>query len=167
VDLFEPMPYPAFQKAFDADTPAGDRYHFKGGFLPVYTDAVAEVVVEHMARRPSARNEFDLHHMGGALARVRTGDTAFADRASPFLYNVIAMWSEPKDDDANRAWARGFAAELDRFASDRGYLNFATEAHSAATVRSAYGEERYSRLVDLKRRYDPDNLFRLNQNVVP
>jgi FAD/FMN-containing dehydrogenase len=167
VDLFEPMGYPSFQSMFDADSPTGDRYYFRGGFLPACTDRVAEVVIQHMAGRPSSRSEFDLHHMGGAVARVRAGDTAFVDRASVFTYNILAVWDDTADDDANRAWAKGFAASLDQFAGDRAYVNFLSESLPQAAIRRAYGEERYARLVDLKRKYDPDNVFYLNQNIVP
>jgi len=166
-DLFEPMPYPGLQSMFDADYPAGDRYYFKAGFLPALTDAAARLIAEHMAKAPSPRNEFDLHHLGGAVARVRAGDTAFADRSTIFLYSIIAVWSEQSGDGANQAWARGFAADLARFSGDRNYVNFLTDPGSKSDVQRLYGDERYSRLLELKRRYDPGNLFRLNQNIVP
>jgi FAD/FMN-containing dehydrogenase len=167
VDLFDTVRYPEFQEMFDADVPPGDRYYFKGGFLPACTDRVADTVIEHMARRPSPRSEFDLHHLGGAVARVRTDDTAFVDRSSTFMYNIIGIWSDPAADDANRAWARAFATALDQFAADRAYLNFLSEPQPQPAIQRAYGEQRYARLVDLKQKYDPDNIFRLNHNVVP
>jgi FAD/FMN-containing dehydrogenase len=101
------------------------------------------------------------------VARVRAGDTAFVDRASVFTYNILAVWDDTADDDANRAWAKGFAASLDQFAGDRAYVNFLSEPLPQAAIRRAYGEERYARLLDLKRKYDPDNVFYLNQNIVP
>lgn len=167
VDLFEPMPYPDFQAMFDADLPAGDRYYFKGGLLPACSDAIVDVIQDFMARRPSPRSELDLHHMGGAVARVGDGDTAFADRAAAFTYNVLAIWSEPSGGDANRTWARAFAAELDRLGTGRGYVNFLSEVSGEGDLRGTYGDQRYRRLVELKRDFDPTNLFRLNQNVRP
>ena len=159
------MPYPDLQSMFDADLPAGDRYYFKGGFLPALHDSVTGIVAEYMATRPSLRCEFDLHHMGGAVARVRAADTAFPDRSSPFMYNVLAVWTDPAEDEAHRTWARAFAAALDRVGGDRGYVNFLSEPEGEATVRRLFGDERYGRLVELKRKYDPANLFRLNQNI--
>jgi FAD/FMN-containing dehydrogenase len=167
VDLFEPMPYPGFQSMFDADLPAGDRYYFKGGFLLDCSDAVVEVISEFMARRPSLRSEFDLHHMGGAAARVAEDETAFADRTAAFTYNILAIWDNPRDDHANRTWARAFAAELDRSGTGRAYVNFLSDATAEGDIRGAYGDQRYRRLVELKRTFDPTNLFRLNQNVRP
>jgi FAD/FMN-containing dehydrogenase len=167
VDLFDTMPYPDMQAMFDAELPAGDRYWFAGGLLPALTDRAAQIITDHMARRPSPRNEFDLRQMGGAVARVGTVDTAFTDRSSAFTYNIIAMWTDPADDDANRTWARGFGAALDHIAGDRGYINFLADPHPEPGMRHVYGEQRYSRLVELKQKYDPHNLFRLNHNIEP
>jgi FAD/FMN-containing dehydrogenase len=119
--------------------------------------------LDHMQRRPSQRSEFDFHHMGGAVARVPDQATAFPGRSAPFNYNVIAIWSDPAEDESNRAWARAFAAELDDLAGAGAYL---TDVEAGAAQR-AYGDQRYARLVALKRRYDPTNLFRLNQNIQP
>jgi FAD/FMN-containing dehydrogenase len=167
VDLFDTMSYPDVQTMFDADVPAGDRYWFAGGFLPALTDRAAVIIADHMARRPSPRNEFDLHHMGGTIARVGPTDTAFPDRTSAFTYNIIAAWTDPADDDANRTWARGFGAALDLIAGDRGYVNFLADPHPEPGMRHVYGEQRYTRLVELKQKYDPHNLFRRNHNIAP
>jgi FAD binding domain/Berberine and berberine like len=166
-DLFETVPYPAFQQAFDADSPGGRRYYFKGGFATGLPDEIVEAIAGWMRRRPSPRNELDIHHLGGAVGRVGEDATAFSDRRSPFTYNVISSWDDPSDDDANRDWARGLSAELDRFGSGRAYVNFATDPAASGSVEAAYGSERHDRLVAAKRRWDPGNLFRLNQNVKP
>ncbi|MHB8693207.1 MAG: BBE domain-containing protein, partial [Solirubrobacteraceae bacterium] len=165
-DLFGPMPYVELQSMFDADYPPGDRYYFKGGFLDRCSDELIDLALDHMRRRPSQRSEFDLHHMGGAVERVPDQATAFPGRSAPFNYNVIAIWSDPAEDEPNRAWARAFAADLDDLAGAGTYLNFLTDVEADAPQR-AYGDQRYSQLVALKRRYDPDNLFRLNQNIQP
>jgi FAD/FMN-containing dehydrogenase len=89
-----------------------------------------------------------------------------ANSSNPFNYNVIASWSDPADDESNRAWARAFAADLDDLAGAGSYLNFLTDVEADAAKR-AYGDQRFAQLVALKRRYDPDNRFRLNQNIQP
>jgi len=153
--------------AADADVPAGRRYYFKGGFQTALPDELVEVIVAWTRRRPSRSNELDIHHLGGAVGRVGQDATAFADRHSPFTYNVIASWDDRSEDEANRDWARGLAADLDRFGSGRAYVNFATDVTDAKSVEAAYGRECHDRLVVAKRRWDPENLFRLNQNIRP
>jgi FAD/FMN-containing dehydrogenase len=165
-DLFEAMAYTELQSMFDSDYPAGDRYYFKGGFVEACNDELIALALDHMRRRPSQRSEFDFHHMGGAVSRVPDEETAFPGRSAPFNYNVIAAWSDPAEDEANRDWARAFAADLDELAGAGEYLNFLTDVETDA-ARQAYGDERYARLAALKRRYDPGNIFHLNQNVEP
>jgi hypothetical protein len=109
----------------------------------------------------------DLHHMGGAVHRVGEMDTSFPNRAAHFTYNIVAKWQDPADDAANRDWARGLAAALQPYGEGRSFVSFLTEASDATSSEAAYGAERYARLADLKRRYDPNNVFRLNQNVRP
>jgi hypothetical protein len=102
-DLFDVMPYPALQSMFDADLPPGKRYYFKGGFTADCSDAMVEVMLGYMRDRPAPLNEIDVHHMGGAVSRVDDAGSAFADRRSPFCYNVISIWTDPAQDEANRA----------------------------------------------------------------
>lgn len=167
VDLFDRIPYPVMQSLFDAEFPAGGRYYFKGGFLTAFSDGALRAVVEHMRTRPSAASEFDLHHMGGAVHRVGEMDTSFSNRSANFTYNIVAKWEDPADDGANRGWARSLAAALEPYGEGRGFVNFLSEESDARSVEASYGAERYRRLVQLKQRYDPNNLFRLNQNVRP
>jgi FAD/FMN-containing dehydrogenase len=166
-DLFAPMPYPELQSMFDADVPAGRRYHFKGGFLPALTDEAVTTITRQMAGRPSGYSEFHLHHMGGSFAKTDPGSTAFPDRRSDFTYNILACWDHPAGDDTNRTWARGFAAALDRLSQATGYVNFLTDTQDAATIQRIYGNDQYMRLQRLKRELDPSNLFALNQNIQP
>lgn len=167
-DLYaiERMPYTALQSMFDADVPPGDRYYFKGGFGAGYPDAMLDVLVEHLERRPGSRCEVDLHHMGGAAGRVGDMDTAYPGRAAVVTSNVYGCWTDPAQDGAHREWARGLADALMPFGTRGAYVNFMSEADADSPGR-AYGEERMARLRALKRRYDPDNLLRLNQNIKP
>jgi len=160
------MAYADLQGIFDADVPAGQRYYFKGGFVADCPDGMFKVILDYMRRRPSPPNEFDLHHMGGAVCRADQ-DAAFADRQSAFTFNVLGIWSDSAEDAANRAWARSFAAALEPFGSGQTYVNFVSDEQASDAVRAAYGGTRYARLSDVKRMYDPHNLFRLNQNIQP
>lgn len=165
-DLFEPTPYPTLQSMFDAEVPAGRRYYFKGGAVAHFPDEMVEVVLEYMHRSPSLASEFDLHHMGGAVERAGQ-ETAFPDRDSRFTFNVLGNWSDRAEDSANREWARSFGTALERFGSGRAYVNFLTDVHGSDTVKAAYGDRKYARLREIKQKYDPLNLFRLNQNIEP
>ncbi|GAA2882479.1 FAD-binding oxidoreductase [Pseudonocardia halophobica] len=164
-DPFGPMPYPVWQTAFDAKVPAGRRYHFAGGYTSGCPDDLVGAVVEAVRARPSTASEFHLHQMGGAVARVGAEATAYPGRDAAFTFNVIGIWDDPADDGANQAWARDLARATARHGEGGGYVNFLTENQEA--LRDTYGARRYARLVELKRRYDPTNLFRLNQNIAP
>ena len=104
--------------------------------------------------------------LGGAFARVGPDETAFGHRDSRFLFNVVSMWEDPATDDANIGWARGFHAALEPFATDGVYVNFLSD-EGDDRVRAAYGPKKYARLASIKAKYDPDNFFRLNQNIKP
>jgi len=167
VDLFDTMSYPEMQSLFDAEFPAGGRYYMKGGFLPAFPDGALATVMDHMRARPSAASEFDLHHMAGAVHRVGEMDTAFSNRSARFTYNIVAKWHDRADDDANQDWARSLAAALERYGEGRAFVSFLSDVSDVRSVEATYGADRYARLVALKRRYDPENVFRLNQNIRP
>lgn len=141
VDLFGPMPYPALQLMFDADLPPGRRYYFRGGFLPALTNVVVAAIEDHLAIKPSPFDELDLHH----AARVEPAATAFGgDRAAAFTYNVLAIWDNPTDDEANQRWARRFADALDQFGDAQAYLNFRSEPADEATLTASHGPDAIS-----------------------
>ena len=167
VDLYEVQPYPQVQTMVDADLPAGGRYYFKGGFLPALSDGALAAIDKFMQNKPSTWCEVDMHHMGGAVRDVGDADTAFADRQADYTYNIIAIWEDPSEDAVHRDWARQLADALAGFGSGTAYVNFLPEGADTETVRTAYGEARYRRLVALKRRMDPTNVFHLNQNIRP
>jgi FAD/FMN-containing dehydrogenase len=138
---------------YDGDYPAGRRYHFAGAFTDRLDPELVRALVAHVAARPSAGCEVDVHHLGDAPA----GDGPYPGVGRRYAVNVMAAWRDPRDDAVHRTWARG--REL--IAGD-GYANFATDADG-----SVYGDETLVRLGALKRHWDPDNVFRLNQNVTP
>jgi hypothetical protein len=162
VDLIESMPYPALQCMSDEDMPWGVRCYLKAGYTAELTDSLIDAIVQRTAAVPSALSTLDIHHMGGAVARVADDATAFGDRRSAFCFNIVGVWREPADDDVNRAWVADTSTALEPFGTGGVYVNFAAEP---GVVQAAYGEKKYARLRALKRQYDPTNLFRLNQNI--
>ncbi len=163
VDLFGPMPYPALQSMLDAGAPFGLRNYFRTGFLDVLGDDVIDVLIEHGAALPSPMSQIHLHQMGGAVARH---ESAFAHRDAAFTYNLISTWIEPDQDDLHVSTNRAAATALAPLSTAGAYVNFLTSS-DAETVRSAYGPGSYARLAQVKRQFDPDNLFCANQNVAP
>lgn len=158
------MPYPALQSMLDQSYPSGLRNYFKGGYLDELCDDAIRMLVEADARR-GPMDQLHLHQLGGAFARTGEGDTAFSNRRAAYASNIMGTWTDPAEDDIHRAWVRDTASGLQPFSSDGSYVNFLTET-GGDSVREAYGEK-YARLAELKRRYDPENRFRLNQNIEP
>ncbi len=164
VDMLAPIPYPELQSMLDEDVPHGIHCYLKAGYIGTLGDAAIDVIAEHTRPMSSPASTFDLHHMGGAVSRVSDDDTAYGDRRSEFCFNVVGLWNDPADADIHRAWVRDFASALEPLGTGGVYVNFTADADR---VLAAYGDGKYDRLRSLKRRYDPTNLFRLNQNVQP
>ena len=167
-DLSGPVPYVALQQLFDADYPDGLRYYWRSLHLPGLSDEVIARALEWTRTRPSPRTTLDLWHLGGAMARRGPQATAYGDRSAPFLLGVESNWEAPADDDANLAWTRGCVAAFEELSTGREYLNFPgfLEARET-TLRAAHGQDNLDRLRALKQRMDPDNRFRLHQNIPP
>ena len=165
VDLLGEMPYLVLQTLVDPGWGPGARNYFTSSFLAELPNGAIDVLAEAHESRPSPFNEIHLHQMGGAAARVGADASAFGNREAPFLLNIICRWLEPGDDERNLAWARGLREAMRPFATGGTYVNFLGVGD--ARVRDAYDAERYGRLVDLKRRWDPTNAFHLNQNIAP
>jgi len=167
VDLLEPKPYTALQSMFDPFVPHGWHRYWKSVELPPLTDDAIDTLVEHAAAITSPRSYCIVFQLGGALARVDEAATAFSQRDAAHNVNVNAVWTED-DPDGQRhiAWARDYFEAMQPHAGERVYVNFLGD-EGQDRVRAAYGERTYARLVRLKRRYDPTNLFRLNQNIAP
>jgi FAD/FMN-containing dehydrogenase len=165
-DLIRPMPYEALQADVDSDWGPGAHNYFKSGYMERIDDAAIETVLRWHARVESPLSEIHLHHMGGAVARVAEGETAFAHRSAPYLLNVLARWTDPARSQANIDWARDTYVSMTPFGTGGVYVNFLGQ-EGDDRVRAAYGGDIYERLVKLKNTYDPSNLFRINQNVSP
>jgi FAD/FMN-containing dehydrogenase len=166
-DLSGVMPYTEAQGALDEDYPDGWQYYWKSVNVPELSDEVIDRLAARAAAAPSAHSTIDVWYQGGAMGRVRAGETAFGDRSAPILLGIEANWEEPQDDEANVAWARETVAGMRRFSDGGIYLNFPGFLEEGQEMmRDAYGEN-YGRLVALKDEYDPKNLFRMNQNIRP
>jgi FAD/FMN-containing dehydrogenase len=166
IDVFQPLPYAALQSMFDETGPAGHSYYIKGDYVPEVSDELIEALIEQAAAMPGHHCEIHLGHMGGAAGRVGEEDTAFAHRDADFVFIGIAHWLEASEEEAQLSWVRGLGDAV-RPHSIGAYVNFLGD-EGDERIRAAYGsEEKYDRLVELKRAWDPQNLFCLNQNIRP
>jgi len=167
LDLSATLPYVALQQIFDPFFPAGAlQYYWKSIYLARLDEEVVSTIAAAAASRPSALSMIGLWALGGAIARVDPASTAAGDRAAPFLLEILANWADPGDADANIRWARELFAAVEPFSTGKTNLNFPGLGDEPDFVRAAFGGT-WDRLVEIKRRYDPGNLFRLNQNVDP
>ncbi|TIM29416.1 MAG: FAD-binding oxidoreductase [Mesorhizobium sp.] len=168
VDFSGRMPYRTIQSLYDGLFPKGrDRCYWKSTYLSRLDDEVIGEITARMAKRPSEMTFASIWKFGGFVQRVAADATAFGDRSMPFMLSLDAIWPGADDDDANIGWVRSFWQDMQRYSTGRLYLNFPGHGEGANLVRDAFGAEVYARLAKIKRRYDPDNLFRLNQNILP
>jgi hypothetical protein len=151
------------QTMADHEFPHGRRYYTKSGYFRSLDDQNIQRMVEALPTVPSPASQIELSYLGGAAARVAAGETAFGDRSSPVIVNLLGNWCAPADDAKNIAWVRGLFAKLRPSMTPGVYVNFMS-GDEQDRVPEAY-RERWDRLVAIKTRYDPDNFFRLNQNV--
>jgi FAD/FMN-containing dehydrogenase len=164
-DAVQPMPYSAAQSMVDAFWPRGLQNYWKSTFLRDLSDEAIDTLVDHFATVPSPQTVAVLEHFGGAMERIAPEATAFPHRQLDFDVVITAMWTDPADAERNIAWAREFWDALRPFAPAAVYVNY-LGVEGEERVRAAYGAN-YDRLAALKTRYDPTNLFHLNQNVPP
>ena len=159
------MPYPVLNTMLDAGFPRGARNYWKSAFFREFNDDAVEEMVAAFQRAPSAMSGLVLEHFHGAVTRVGASETAFPHREPGYNGLIASEWLDPAGDEANIAWARESFAALSKYTADAIYVNYLAD-YEASRVRSAYGPN-WSRLVELKRRVDPANFFRLNQNIDP
>jgi FAD/FMN-containing dehydrogenase len=159
------MRYTDVQKMLDESAAPGRRYYMRSYLLPGLDDALIDLLPEHFAAVPSPLSAVVLPQLGGAVTRLPTDATAYYHRSVAFSSTVLGGWTDPGDDARNIAWTRAFGDALQPLASGV-YVNELTDEGQQRVV-AAYGAETYRRLVALKAKYDPTNLFRLNQNINP
>lgn len=168
LDASATMPFTALQCSADMLFPKGTlHYYWRSLNLNHLPDEAIDTLIAQATQRPSPMSLIDLWAMGGAVSRIEATATAFGDRSAPFTMVLNTSWPEPKNTEANITWTRTLWSEMHRFSSGSMYLNFpGLDEEGEAMVQKAYGRN-YERLVALKNKYDPDNLFRLNQNIKP
>jgi FAD/FMN-containing dehydrogenase len=163
--LVTPMPYPALNVAFDGLNPKGMQGYWKANFLRELNDGAIGAHAEFGATVTSVNTAVHVYPIDGAVARVGAAETAFANRGMKYSPVIAAQWMDPADNEANIAWARGYAEALRPYSAAGGYVNF-MDAEDQGRVAENYGAN-YERLVAVKGKYDPGNLFHVNQNIKP
>lgn len=157
--------YTDWQRAFDPLLTPGARNYWKSHNFTELNDGALETVLEYAATLPSPQSEVFIGQLGGQASRISPEDTAYAHRNTQFVLNVHGRWEEPDQDEACIGWAREFFRAATPYAAGGVYVNFMTE-EEVDRIASAYGPN-YKRLTKVKAIYDPDNFFRLNQNIKP
>lgn len=165
IDTIAPKPMIEHQAVLEGANPVGHRYYWKSSPLGNLSDEVIGLLDAHLHTVSSPHSLLGFFQLGGAVARNEAlGD--FPNRDAKFLINYAVHWIAPDEDDVHRAWTRNAMAQIEPHTLGGGYVNFLTDRGTDA-VRAAYGEARFNRLVTLKDRLDPDNVFRHNQNIRP
>jgi hypothetical protein len=157
-----PMPFLIAQRLFDPEYPDGRRYYWKSLFLSNVDAAMTDLLARAAADRPSPLTSIDVWALGGAMRNEPSGGSAFANRHVPFLLGIESNWDDAADDDANLSWSRGLFREASELSPGGTYLNFPGFVEEGEELlRKTYGAS-YERLQQVKRTYDPDNVFRSN-----
>lgn len=165
-ELFDTMSFPTLNSLFDDAVPKGMQHYWKADFITELSDEAIALHVEHGAKTPHISSSMHLHPINGAAQRVDADETAFGHRDKNFSPVVAGIWDDPADNEANIKWVKDYYAAIHPHSgSDGGYVNFMSDDDDQRAPAN-YGAN-YKRLVDVKRSYDPENLFRVNQNIAP
>jgi hypothetical protein len=164
VELVMPAPYSEFNKMLD--DPPGHRNYWTAAYHDSFPDAAINKFAEYGRQMKPSPSQLAFFPWGGEVARVSSDETPMARRKTPWLTHPFAVWPDAADDDFWRNWARGFNKDMKSFSSEGVYLNFIGNEGEDRIV-AAYGKENYDRLAELKTQYDPENVFRFNQNIKP
>ena len=162
-----PMPYTALQSMLDAGFPSGLQVHWRSEFVTSIPDDLVEAVVSAFESVPSPLSAVLFEQFGGAVSRVARDETAFDQRDSSYNLVIVSRWADPAVAAPNVAWARSTSDAAKPFTNGRVYVNYIGVGEAPDRVRAAFGANKYERLVAIKRKYDPTNLFRINQNISP
>jgi FAD/FMN-containing dehydrogenase len=166
IDVSGVQPFLAVQQMFDALFPDGQYYYWKSLYMDDLSDETIDLIQAHAAKRPSLKTLIPIRHLGGAVSRVPDDATPIGYRSAQYLLNIDATWVSPSASEENIAWTRQFYDAVRRFGRGA-YLNFGgLGEEDQELIHTAYGKN-YDRLVALKEKYDPTNLFRFNHNIKP
>ena len=164
MDTVARVPYCTLQQQLDAAYPKGMRNYWKSAYLNALTDEVIAMLVEAMRDTPSNLDQIAIEGYGGAVSRAPKDATAFEHRNAAFNLMILAISTKPALDQADMAWARSLYQRVLPHSTGGTYVNYQSAGDD---VRTAYGDVRFSRLAEIKAKYDPYNLFRFNQNIAP
>jgi hypothetical protein len=157
--------YVAWQSAPDVGLPTGRLHYWKSGYLRHLTAAALDTLLEHVPQMPSSMSGVGLQRLQGAAGRVAPDATAFPHRADQYDFLILSQWADPEESNRNIAWTRGLFEAMTPHLQDAVYVNN-LGAEGPDRVRAAYGPN-YARLAEVKRWYEPANVFRRNQNIPP
>lgn len=168
-DMIGPMPYVQIQKMMDEGFPAGRQNYWKSNFLKDLDFQAIKIIVDHVAKAPSPFSAVAIEQLGGAVNRVGMDDTAFNHRDARYNLLIVGIWSDLAAKAENVKWVRDLWDAMEPYSSGGVYVNYLGQEadEGAERIKAAYGPEKYERLVALKNKYDPTNLFRMNQNIKP
>jgi FAD/FMN-containing dehydrogenase len=164
-ELVTPMPYPVLNAAFDGLLPPGLQHYWKASFAGDLTDGAIAAHVAHGPKVPVVNSTMHIYPINGAANRVPAAATAFAYRDARFATVIAGMWPDPADNAKNVAWVKGYYEAIAPHSARGGYVNFMAD-DDQGRIRDNY-RGNYERLASIKKKYDPTNLFRLNQNIAP
>ena len=165
MDFAGPIPFPALQSLFDGLYPAGLQWYWKADFFQELGDEAIDLHVKYAARLPSPHSTMHLYPVNGAARRVGNGDTAWSFREVNFAEVIVGVDPDPANNPRLTRWAKDYWLALHPFSAGGAYLNM-TMDEGEDNVKAAY-RDNYARLAQVKREYDPGNLFRVNQNIKP
>jgi FAD/FMN-containing dehydrogenase len=167
IEMLAPMPYTALQQMLDAGSPKGIHEYFRIDWLRELSDEAIDAAVDHADGCPSPMTQLVFEPLGGAMDRMDRSSMALEVPDAPWAYHCLGLWPRELPDEANIEWVRGFSEVMKPYATGGAYPNFIAEDEGQERLVASYGPEKYRRLVALKDRYDPDNVFALNQNIKP
>jgi FAD/FMN-containing dehydrogenase len=168
-NMIGPIPYVQIHRMMDDAFPAGRQNYWKSNFLKCLDAGAIEIIVDHVANAPSPFTAVGIEQFSGAVCRVGADETAFNHRDARYNLLIVGAWTDPEAKNENVKWVRDMWDAMEPYSSGSVYVNYLGQEadEGAERIKAAYGSEKYERLVALKDKYDPTNLFRLNQNIKP
>jgi hypothetical protein len=164
-DMVNPLPYTDLQQMLDFTAPHGRRYYWRAFFVEHWTEEAVTTLLDWAARKPTAHTMIVLEHVHGAASRIPANETAYGIRRDHWSLNIMASWETPDQDEACISWVRDMSVAMQPFGDGSVYVNYLGD-EGDQRIRSAYGDN-FAKLKALKTKYDPDNFFRINQNICP